>query len=101
MKRDATMSITTQLLDVLTQEKSALVRGDFETLQVLSEGKADLLDRIHHGEDATRDDLVALQDGLARNQTLLDNALRGIRAVSDRIAEMKQVRQRLETGGRR
>lgn len=36
MKRDGTMSITAQLVDVLTREKNALVKGDFETLQVLS-----------------------------------------------------------------
>lgn len=97
MKRDGIMSITAQLVDVLTQEKNALVKGDFETLQVLSETKADLLDRIHHEGDATDDDLAVLHDGLTRNRTLLNSALKGIRAVSDRIAELKQVRHRLET----
>lgn len=85
------------LFSLLAHERDALIRGDFRALRKLGERKEQLIEDVGAAQSFEKEQLLALQDKIARNQTLLNSALDGIRAVSDRMADLQKVRQGLET----
>ena len=61
------------------------------------EQKSAIIDRLNSLDDLNAEQLAPVQSKVQRNQALLGGALDGIRAVADRMAEMRRVRQGLET----
>lgn len=82
---------------LLDAERRALLSGDLDALSRLYDQKAALIDAINANESIEADALRALRGKLGRNQALLNSALEGIRAVANRLAETRQVRQTLST----
>ncbi len=99
MDFDRQSGLVDQLDVLLDAERAALLNGDFEQLSDLLPKKEHLIAALSDEDSAAGDDLSPLQDKLARNQMLLQSAMEGIRAVADRMAELRRVRQGLQTYG--
>ena len=82
---------------VLEQERSFLLKGDLEGLATLLPVKEQLVEMFLTNKGVDRNQIVPLEGKLRRNQLLLDGALDGIRAVSARLAALRQVRNALDT----
>ena len=89
--------IFAQLDDVLEHEREALITGNLEALTDLLEKKERLFDMFEQVSFDDRGHLEALHEKVTRNQALLDSALQGIKAVSERMATLRRVRRSLET----
>lgn len=89
----------TELDNLLNAEREALLAGDLEKLGSLLEPKETLIERMN---SLRQFDLPAIKDlsrKVRRNQLLLNGALEGIRAVSSRLAKLRDVKGAFETYG--
>ena len=82
---------------LLDQERLALIDGDLEMLGRMLEQKQGLIDNINDLDTLERKHLSDVHDKVTRNQELLNSAMEGIRAVANRMADLRKVRQGLET----
>lgn len=87
------------LSDLLDAERAALLAGDLENLSEMLDAKETLIQAINGSAARDVECLQVLDSKVKRNQLLLDGALEGIRNVSKRMAELRQVRRSLETYG--
>ena len=97
MTSDPAQTMIDELDQLLDQERQALLDGDLERIARLMETKESLIDRLNELSDIERQDLDGVRDKVTRNQALLTSAMEGIRAVADRIADLRHVRQGLAT----
>ncbi|SDC73511.1 flagellar export chaperone FlgN [Ruegeria marina] len=97
MKHDDSGALLRALDDLLDQEKTVLIKGDLERLGALSQEKERLVTGLNAMPDLSREQLEPLHRKVVRNQALLKSALDGIRTVANRLAELRRVRQGLET----
>lgn len=86
---------------LLDQERHALVQGELEQISELILAKEKLVEKINAFEVDETVNLSVVRDKVTRNQALLNSALEGIRAVADRMADLRRVRAGLETYDRR
>ncbi len=89
--------IISQLDDLLEQERNALFQGELDKLVGLIEKKRQLIEALNAFGVSKTDELDLLKGKAARNQELLDSALKGIKSVSTRLATLQKVRQSLDT----
>ena len=94
MTEQAAQDLIDELTDLLSSEREALLQGHVSAVQRLAEQKETLVARLADMHQIPREALVPLQAKVTRNQALIESALEGIRAVADRIAEMRTVRAR-------
>ena len=87
----------TMLDTVLEQERAFLLDGDLEGLGTLMPVKEQLVEMFLNDASGSREEIAPLESKLQRNQLLLGGALDGIRAVSARLAALRQVRTALDT----
>lgn len=97
MSDDTAQSLIDALDELLERERAALIDGDLEQIGRLMTLKEELIGRLNALDRAGQTPLDDLRRKAERNQVLLDNALEGIRAVADRIADLRRVRQGSET----
>ena len=97
MTIDSIQYLIDELDDLLDSEKAALVKGDMERVSRLVSQKEFLIEGLNSLENLDRENLIHLHQKVMRNQTLLDSALEGIRAVATRMSELRRVRSGLET----
>ena len=97
MTQDTAQDMIDELDTLLDQERQALVDGDLEQIGRLVARKADLIGRINLLDTLERSQLAQVHDKVTRNQVLLHSAMEGIRAVASRMADLRSVRQGLET----
>ena len=97
MENDTPQDIMDALGDLLDREREALLEGDLEMIGRLLAHKESLIDALNAQVDKPDQVLEALHTKVLRNQELLDQALRGIRAVASRISALRRVRTTLET----
>jgi len=97
MTHQAAKDLIDELDTLLDRERQALVDGDLELLGRMLAQKQGLIEKINAMDALERDHLVHVHDKVTRNQELLNSAMEGIRAVSNRIADLRRVRQGLET----
>lgn len=83
--------------DLLERERQALVNGELEQLGRFLTRKEALITQINALETLERTVLTQIHEKVTRNQTLLNSAMEGIRAVADRMADLRRVRRGLET----
>lgn len=83
--------------ELLDLEREALIEGKLEQLGNMTAEKEKLVDRINALPEVPRSELAPVQVKVNRNQVLLQSALEGIRAVANRMAEMRRVRKGLDT----
>lgn len=89
--------VISQLDDLLEQERNALFQGELEKLVGLIEKKRQLIEALNAFGISKTDELDTLKGKAARNQELLDSALKGIKSVSTRLATLQKVRKSLDT----
>jgi flagellar biosynthesis/type III secretory pathway chaperone len=82
---------------LLETEREALVCGDLDQISSLMEAKESLIQRINALQTIENGSLTNLHEKVTRNQALLGSALEGIRAVANRMADLRRVRSGLET----
>lgn len=87
--------------DLLDREREALLGGKLEQIGDLTSTKEDLIDSINALQPDERLILEMVHQKMTRNQALLNSALDGIRAVANRMADLRRVRSGLETYDRR
>ena len=97
MNATAIQSTIDELDDLLEAERSALLSGDFERIQRLNDRKAQLIDSLRDLDLKDRDEMSRLNQKITRNHALLGSALDGIRAVGQRLADVRRVRESLDT----
>ncbi|MCZ4257970.1 flagellar biosynthesis protein FlgN [Sulfitobacter sp. G21635-S1] len=85
------------LNDLLDSERDALLKGDLERLAEMLAPKDTLIGAINSVPQDDLQGLRELDNKVKRNQLLLGGALDGIRAVADRMAQLRQVRSSLDT----
>ncbi len=88
-----------ELSDLLDLEREALLRGDLEKLSVLLVPKEALIEAMNATQQTDVSAMMLLESKVKRNQLLLGGALEGIRAVSLRMAQLREVKGALETYG--
>ncbi len=89
--------VISALDDLLEQERNALFSGELEKLVGLIERKRKLIETLDTLGLTGTDELNTLKSKAARNQALLDSALKGIKSVSTRLATLQKVRKSLDT----
>lgn len=85
------------LENLLETERTALVNGNLDALDQLTLKKEELIGAINDLKVYETEDLVRVQRQVARNQSLLGSAGEGIRAVLERMSELRRVQQEFST----
>ncbi|SFB05532.1 hypothetical protein SAMN05421688_2607 [Poseidonocella pacifica] len=96
MTQDVTQ-IFGELDTLLDEERSALLGGELEQIAALMARKIELIEQLESLEEADREQLSGLHTKATRNQELLDGSLRGIRAVANRLSDLRKLRREMET----
>lgn len=99
MKPERADASVTELNNLLDAEREALLTGDLERLGSLLQPKETLIEMMTATPPPDRTAMEVLDRKVRRNQLLLDGALEGIRAVSSRLAKLRDVKGALETYG--
>lgn len=99
MPKTSEADLVKSLEDVLELERNALVQGDLDRLHNTAPEKEKLIGAINDLDVFDSDELIRLQRKVERNQALLNSAAEGIRAVANRMAELRRVRQEFTTYG--
>lgn len=86
-----------ELNDLLDLERRALLSGDLEEVGRVLDTKEALLRELTENAASDTDGLQGLKEKLTRNQELIESAMKGIQAVAQRFATIRQVRKSLET----
>lgn len=97
MSDDGFAQMVDELHDLLDRERAALLAGDLEEIGRLFELKEALANRFVAAGEADPGIYGEVQQKVERNQALLTSAMEGIRVVSDRIGELRRVKQGFET----
>lgn len=97
MKNESPQDLIDDLDDLLDQERKALVTGDLDKIRRLLSHKEILIDKINTLDAFEQASLAAINAKVTRNQVLLNSAMEGIRAVANRMADLRKVRRGLET----
>lgn len=85
------------LEELLDLERTALIEGDLDRLDHMSPEKEKLIGEINGLQATESDTLIRLQKKVERNQSLLNSAADGIRAVANRMSELNRVRREFST----
>lgn len=78
---------------VLEEERAALLGGDLAALDALLERKSLLIETLAREAAGVPEALEPLQIKLRRNRELFEQALAGLRAVSDRLQALREVHE--------
>jgi len=97
MTHQAAQNLIDELDTLLDHERQALVDGDLELLGRMLAQKQYLIEQINALDELERERLAQVHGKVTRNQELLNSAMEGIRAVANRMADLRRVRQGLET----
>ena len=94
---DEKLTEAEQLETLLEKERALLLEGNLVGLGILLPEKEKLMDALLEDVETSSKRFSPLEGKLHRNQLLLDGALDGIRAVSERLASLRHVRTTLDT----
>ncbi|MEX0319854.1 MAG: flagellar biosynthesis protein FlgN [Ruegeria sp.] len=97
MTHDSSKDLITALEELLDLERSALIDGELDRLGNMMPEKEKLIEAINEQDDIEGRSLTRVHEKITRNQALLNSAMEGIRAVANRMAELRRVSQGLET----
>ncbi|TNJ42260.1 flagellar export chaperone FlgN [Phaeobacter sp. B1627] len=89
-------ALITALDAILDQERAALKEGQLHKLEGLLQQKEALFDQLNAIGNLEKAALDTVNNKVARNQELLGSAMKGIKAVANRMAELRKVRRGLE-----
>ena len=95
---EITLQDTLESLDtLLEQERIALINGNLDQIGEFLTRKEELVNQLNAENSAQPGEMADLHGKVARNQTLLDNALEGIRTVARRLSTLRNIRKSLDT----
>lgn len=97
MAHQDAQALIDELDTLLDQERHALIDGDLDMLGRMLARKQGLISNINKMDLLERDRLVHVHEKITRNQELLNSSMEGIQAVAKRMADLRRVRQGLET----
>ncbi|CAN0577536.1 unnamed protein product [Ectocarpus sp. 12 AP-2014] len=97
MSHETIDSLIDELDQLLDAERRALVAGNLEELSRLHETKETVITQLNALDRIEAEQLKDVRVKMNRNQELLTSAMEGIRAVADRMAELRRLRQSLST----
>lgn len=83
--------------ELLEEERAALLSGNLDTIERLLAQKEGLIDDLSRLDPSEAENLRGLSKKVGRNQVLLESAMDGIRAVSERLSEMRRLKTTLDT----
>ena len=89
-------AIINALDTLLEEERGALTNGELHKLEDILARKEDLFDRLNNITDLESGAIESVQSKVTRNQALLGSAMQGIKAVANRMSELRKVRKGLE-----
>lgn len=101
MRNDDPDALVDALDELLDLERAALTVGNLDRVGRLMTRKQELIESLNRSDGPEHAGLPGLRDKALRNQALLDSAMEGIRAVAARMADLRRVRERLDTYDRR
>ena len=87
---------TTRLERLLDEEKLALLNADFAKLPDILARKTDLMEAWEQSAPSA-EDLASLSEKAITNQSLLDEAMAGIRSTTRLLAQFRTARQSIDT----
>lgn len=87
-------STATQLLELLSRERLAIIQAEFLAVDLCVAEKETLLMALNNSPVATGA-LTQIRSALEENQTLLTSTIAGVQAARTRVAELKDVRMGL------
>ena len=82
--------------EILDEERAALKAGELHKLEALVARKEILFDQLNAIQDLEQAALTGVNNKVSRNQELLSSAMQGIKAVANRMSELRKVRRGLE-----
>jgi len=82
---------------LLDEERDAFLKGKLSDAADLLEAKENLVDQLNANPTASAEELEGLGVKMTRNQEIMSTALDGIRAVAQRLEQLRQVRSSLDT----
>lgn len=95
---DKRLNALIEKLDVLLdREHAALMAGALDQLDPITQQKTALIDALRALEAPEREALAPIRQKAERNQVLFDSAMKGVRAVANRMADLRSVRSGLAT----
>ncbi|WP_299968591.1 flagellar biosynthesis protein FlgN [uncultured Roseobacter sp.] len=97
MTNDDIADVIDALDELLDAERAAVLNGDLDEVGRLLARKESLIADLDTQQDADRQALEAMNQKIRRNQLLLEQAMEGIRSVTDRLATLRRVSRSLET----
>lgn len=91
------MDVLEELDDLLSREKTHLLKGDLPKFSELLNEKEALLQRLSEAPSSDSANMQQVQMRMQYNQSLLEAAMRGIRSAADRLQDMRAIREGIET----
>ncbi|CUH79733.1 flagellar protein FlgN [Tropicibacter naphthalenivorans] len=91
-----TSDTTRRLEELLKAERQALLSGDFDQIAEIMEEKQKIAEDLDEA-GLSSEELSPIRDGMRRNQELFDQALAGLRNVTNRISDLNRVRRSTDT----
>ena len=86
---------------LLQDERTSLLSGKVADMPGLLDRKIALFASLEEAGEAGVEQLSEISGEVIRNQELMEQALQGMKAIIDRIAELKRARDGLETYDKR
>ncbi|SFR00620.1 hypothetical protein [Poseidonocella sedimentorum] len=93
---DATNDILSDLDALLKTERDALLSGNLDAIARITEEKTALIEALGAAEPEP-EELDEIRAKVRRNQDMLASSLKGIRAVAERMSELRRVRKEMTT----
>ena len=95
MTNDPREKAVSDLLDLVEEERNAVLRGDLDHVARVFERKSDLIVALNGMEVADNAELEELRNQIERNQMLVEAAKRGAHMAVDRLKSMRRSRETL------
>jgi len=82
---------------LLEEEREMLLSGSLDRMPEILDRKTSIIRGLSDFKSEDLRQLSALRTSILRNEQLLDEAVRGLRTVSRRLADLRRVRDNLDT----
>lgn len=97
MEHAETQTLKDEVAGLLEEEREALLSGNLEAVEALLPRKSALAERLDAADPMLLEELKTLRSTALRNQELLEEAMKGIQRVANRVTELRRVRTQLDT----
>ncbi len=95
--RNDILEIFDEIEELLERERKHVLRGDLSKFAELLNEKEELLQRLSGVQSEESPRVQMMQSRMQYNQSLLEAAMRGIKSASERLQDIRSVRDGVET----